>query len=192
MGVIFFSVKHWTTSVATDWVRALTSLKCNLNILANKHLTIFWYLELQQMVGAFEIMLGPSPPATSMSPAPVHHGGPPPPHGGPPIPHGGPSTPHGPPTPLGNNTGGGMGHGVPGMNTNCHQGSKLYEKNKMLASLLAKEPVHQVSWVLICSILFLLLFLLHSCKKWRLSFDIQREKYARCVSCTSDHIIRRK
>lgn len=106
--------------------------------------------------GAFERLLGPSPPANSMSPAPVQHGGPSTPHGGPSTPHGGPSTPHGgpstphggpatphgPPTPLGNSTGGGMGHGGPGASPNNQGASKLSEKNKMLASLLAKEPVH--------------------------------------------------
>lgn len=94
-------------------------------------------------------MLGPSPPATSMSPAPVQHGGPPTPHGGPSTPHGpptplgGPPTPHGgPPTPLGNNTGGNIGHVASGSSPNNQGQSKLWEKNKMLASLLAKESPH--------------------------------------------------
>lgn len=111
----------------------------------------------QPMLGAFERLLEPPPPASSMSPAPVQHGGPPTPLGGPPTPHGGPTTPHGgpatpntgpttphgPPTPLGNNTGGGMGHGGGmGVNLNNQGSSKLWEKNKMLATLLAREPVH--------------------------------------------------
>lgn len=102
-----------------------------------------------QVLGAFETMLGPSPPATSMSPAPVQHGGPPTPHGGPSTPHGpptplgGPPTPHGgPPTPLGNNTGGNIGHVASGSSPNNQGQSKLWEKNKMLASLLAKESPH--------------------------------------------------
>ncbi|XP_042888857.1 nuclear receptor coactivator 1-like isoform X16 [Penaeus japonicus] len=102
-----------------------------------------------QVLGAFETMLGPSPPATSMSPAPVQHGGPPTPHGGPSTPHGpptplgGPPTPHGgPPTPLGNSTSGNIGHVGSGSSPNNQGQSKLWEKNKMLASLLAKESPH--------------------------------------------------
>lgn len=119
------------------------------------------------MIGAFESLLGPPTPASSMSPAPVQHGGPPTPlggpstpHAGPTTPHGGPSTPntgpttpHGPPTPLGNNTGGGMGHGGGmGVNLNNQGSSKLWEKNKMLATLLAREPVHitQVGFLRMC------------------------------------------
>ncbi|XP_069958728.1 nuclear receptor coactivator 1 isoform X8 [Cherax quadricarinatus] len=110
----------------------------------------------KQMMGAFESLLGPSPPASSMSPAPVQHGGPSTPHGGPSTPHGGsstphggpstphggPTTPHGPSTPIGNNTSGGIGHGGPGVSPTNQGSSKLWERNKMLASLLAKEPVH--------------------------------------------------
>ncbi|XP_068217433.1 nuclear receptor coactivator 2-like isoform X9 [Palaemon carinicauda] len=114
----------------------------------------------QQQVGGFESLLDPSPPASTMSTVgqhgrpPTPHGGPLTPHGGPPTPHGRPGTPHGgpptphsgvggPPTPIGNNSSGGMSHNGPGALNN--QGpSKLREKNRMLALLLAKEsPIQQ-------------------------------------------------
>nr|QLJ57682.1 taiman-b [Macrobrachium nipponense] len=113
----------------------------------------------QQQVGGFESLLDPSPPA-SMSTIgqhgrpPTPHGGPLTPHGGPPTPHGRPGTPHGgpptphsgvggPPTPIGNNSSSGMSHNGPGAPNN--QGpSKLRERNRMLALLLAKEsPINQ-------------------------------------------------